>query len=135
MSIGIGGSARMVMQDADTIIYEYYAYDLNEDVYRNPEHEFDGIISIDKHALIEPEIHEKIKKQPNGKKKLITKRIRRDVDYISRISLGQIRVENSKFCWKILDNGVGLIAMRLIHQIFDLYQDEGKIPQIIGSHV
>ena len=26
MSKGIGGSARVVMQDENTIIYEYYAY-------------------------------------------------------------------------------------------------------------
>ena len=134
MSIGIGGSARVVMQDADTIVYEYYAYNLNEEVYRNLEHKYDGIITIDKCAFVEPEKHEKFKK-PNGKKKLITKRIRRDVDYSSLISSGQINVENSKFCWRILDNGIGLIAMHLIFQIFNLYQDEGTISEVVGYHV
>ena len=76
MSIGIGGYARIVMQDANTVIYKYGAYNLNEVAYRNPDHTYDGIITIDKQSLVEPEIHEKLKKQPSGKKKLITKRIK-----------------------------------------------------------
>ena len=46
MSKGIGGAARLVAQDADTLVYEYYAYNLNEEEYRNPEHIYDGIITI-----------------------------------------------------------------------------------------
>ena len=30
MSIGYGGRARIVLQDNDTVIYEYAPYDLNE---------------------------------------------------------------------------------------------------------
>ena len=76
MSIGIGGYARIVMQDADTVVYEYGAYNLNEVAYRNPDNIYDGIITIDKQSLVEPKMHEKLKKQPSGKKKLITKRIK-----------------------------------------------------------
>ena len=135
MSKGIGGSARIVMQDSDTVIYEYRVYNLNEKEYRNPERIHDGIITIDKHSLVEPEIHEKLKKMPSGRKKLITKRIRRDVDYTERILSKQINVENSRFCWEILVNGIGLIAMHLIFQIFDLYQIEGMLPEAVWYDV
>lgn len=135
MSIGIGGAARIIMQDDNTVIYEYYAYNLNDNEYRNLEHLYDGLITIDKRSLVEPEIHEKLKKRPSGRKKLITKRIPRDVDYSTRVSAGQISVENSKFCWKILDNGLGGIAMHIIFKIFDLYQTEGKIPETIDYYV
>ncbi len=135
MSKGIGGSARVVMQDADTVVYEYYAYNLNEEKYRNSEHTYDGIITVDKHSLVEPEIHEKLKKRPSGRKQLVTKRIPQDVDYSALIAAGQISVENSKFCWRTLDNGIGLIAMHIIFKIFNLYQSEGAVPEAVGYHV
>ena len=135
MSKGIGGSARVVMEDENTVVYEYYAYNLNEEEYQNREHIYDGIITIDKRSLVEPEIHEKLKKQPSGRKKLTTKRIQRAVDYSGLITAGKINVENSKFCWRILDNGMGLIAIHIIFKIFDLYQSEGAIPETVGYHV
>ena len=135
MSKGIGGSARVIMQDENTVVYEYYAYNLNEEEYQNREHIYDGIITIDKRSLVEPEIHEKLKKQPSGRKKLMTKRIPREVDYIGLITAGKINVENSKFCWQILNNGMGLIAIHIIFKIFDLYHSEGAIPETVGYHV
>ena len=135
MSKGIGGSARVVMQDKDTIIYEYYAYNLDEKKYRNPEHIYDGSITIDKRSFVEPEMHEKLKKRPNGRKTLIIKRIPKDIDYSARISSGQIRVDNSQFCWDFSSSGIGIIAMRIIHVIFSLYQSEGTIPETVGYHV
>jgi hypothetical protein len=135
MSKGIGGSARVVMQDENTVVYEYYAYDLDREEYQNREHIYDGIITIDKRSLVEPEIHEKLKKQPSGRKKLIAKRIPREVDYSGLITAGKINVENSKFCWRILDNGMGLIAIHIIFKIFNLYQSEGAIPETVGYHV
>ena len=104
---------------------------INEEEYQNREHIYDGIITIDKRSLVEPEIHEKMKKQPSGRKKLMTKRIPREVDYIGLITAGKINVENSKFCWQILNNGMGLIAIHIIFKIFDLYQSEGAIPETV----
>ena len=135
MSKGIGGSARVIMQDENTVVYEYYAYNLNEEEYQNREHIYDGIITIDKRSLVEPEIHEKLKKHPSGRKKLITKRIPREVDYSGLITAGKINVENSKFCWQILDNGMGLIAIHIIFKFFNLYQSDGAIPETVGYHV
>ena len=60
---------------------------------------------------------------------MITKRIKRDVDYSKLFLLRQIRVENSQYCWKILEDKVGFIAMHLIFEIFDLYQREGILPE------
>lgn len=127
MSIGVGGRARLVAQDEHTLIYEYAPYNLNEDEYRNAEHIFDGVITIDRTALVEPEIHEKIKKMPSGRKKTIIKRLRVDVDYESLFAQNKIKIENSRFCWHILPHGQGRIAMMLIFQIFGRYQDEGII--------
>ena len=135
MSIGIGGRARLVSQDNITAIYEYAPYNLNENGYRNIDIEYDGVIIISKESLVEPEIHEKTRKSPSGKKKLVIKRIQRDVDYTKRLEQKQIIVENSKYCWHILDNGVGKIAMHIIFEIYRLYQDTGLLPETISYHV
>ncbi len=132
MSLGRGGLAKVVAQDADTVIYEYYTYDLNHEGYENSDKIYDGIITINKNSFVEPEIHEKIKKLPGGRKKLVTKRIPRDVDYSMLIEAGQISVKNSKFCYYILDNGIGKSAMTLINKIFESYQIKGVIPETAG---
>ena len=135
MSRGIGGSARMIMQDDHSVLYEYAPYNLNEEQYRNPERIYDGVITISKSALVEPEIYEKIKKWPSGRKQLIVKRIPRDVDYDACFKAGLICIENSRFCWHILPDGYGYIAMHLLFRIFRDYQENGELPETIGYHV
>lgn len=135
MSRGFGGSARMIMQDNHSVMYEYAPYNLNEEQYRNPDRIYDGVITISKSALVEPEIHEKIKKWPSGRKQLIVKRIPRDVDYDACFMAGLISIENSRFCWHILPDGSGKIAMHLLFRIFSAYQENGDLPETIGYHV
>lgn len=135
MSHGYGGAARIAVQGKNTVIYEYAAYNLNVEELRNSDHIYDGLITISKNAFIEPEIHEKLKRMPSGRKKLIVKRIERDVDYTALFSAGMIAVENSRFCWRTLDNGVGMMAMRIIFKIFRLYQETGHIPERVGYDV
>lgn len=135
MSKGFGGVAKMATQDDDTIIYEYATYNLNDEKYRNPQSIFDGLIRIDKHAFVEPEIHKKLKKQPNGKKQLLTKRIHRSVDYSKLINANAIQVENSKFCWEFLKDGVGMVAMLIIYKIFNEYQELGILPITVKCNV
>ena len=64
--------------------------------------------------MMEPEIHEKLKRLPNGRKKLIVKRIRRDVDYMALLKANKIIIENSRYCWRFVgrEKDIGMIAMR-----------------------
>lgn len=62
-------------------MYEYDGYNLNEPEYRNENHVYNGTITIARAWFAEPDIHEKLKKMPSGRKKLITKRISVSVDY------------------------------------------------------
>ena len=48
---------------------------MNIPEYKNENHVFDGTITIQKDCFAEPEIHEKVKKLPSGKKKTIVKKI------------------------------------------------------------
>ena len=83
MSRGIGAHANLVLQDDKTVIYGYGGYNLSEEKYRNEAHIYDGTITIQRSCFLEAEIHEKIKKMPSGKKKLVTKRVPVEVDYPS----------------------------------------------------
>lgn len=136
MSRGFGGSARIVLQDENTAIYEYAPFNLNEPEYMNNDHIYDGMITISKDSLVEPEIHEKLKRMPSGRKKLIVKRIRRDVDYSALLAAGKIIVKNSRFCWHMVgtEKNIGMMAMRIIFRIYDHYQDEGVLPETVSLH-
>lgn len=135
MSKGIGGVARMIMQDECSVVYEYAPYNLNEEQYKNPDKVYDGVITISKSALVEPEIHERSKKRAGGRKQPIVKRIPRDVDYAACFKSGLITVENSRFCWHILPGSVGEIAMHLLFKLFRDYQENGELPERVGYDV
>lgn len=69
MSIGYSGFAYLVDQDADSVMYSYGCSNLNDDKYMNLDSVKDGLIIINKNCLVQPEIHRKLKRFPNGRKK------------------------------------------------------------------
>lgn len=60
----------------------------------------DYTITIQRSCFLEAEIHEKIKKMPSGKKKLVTKRVPVEVDYPRYTEDGLIIIVNCSNCWK-----------------------------------
>ena len=134
MSMGYGGRARIVLQDNDTVIYEYAPYNLNEPAYRNSENTYDGLITICKQAFVAAETHAKVKRMPSGRKLQITKRVRKDVDYGKLLESRAIIIENSKYCWHTMKDGYGMIALRLIFRIFDYYQEYETVPETMSIH-
>ena len=137
MSKGIGAHANKIAEDDHTVIYEYGGYNLNEPEYRNTDHVYDGTITIQKNCFVEPEIHEKLKKMPSGKKKLITKRITVPVHYGEMIEDGRIVVENCSNCWRTTgdDFHIDVMVGHLLFYIFLRYQEEGEIPELISYNV
>ncbi len=135
MSLGYGGWCYIDAQDEQTVIYRYGTYNLNDTKFRNKEHICDGMITIDKNSLVEPEIHEKIKRFPNGKKKLIVKRISVDVPYEELFKNKKIEIENSNNCWETMAHGYDFMALRLVFKIFNDYQENGVLPEHISYNV
>jgi hypothetical protein len=92
------------------------------------------VITIQRKRFAEPEIHEKLKKMPSGRKKLVTKRIPVSVDYEAMIENGTITVENCSNCWQTYERipGVDVTALRLLFVVFRNYQKEGKIPEHVS---
>ncbi len=134
MSLGIGARANLVVQDDTTVIYEYGGYNLNQQEYRNEGHLYDGSITISRSCFAEPEIHERLKKMPNGRKKPITKRIPISVDYPKMIDEGLIVIENCSNCWHTSqdEKHVDITALRILFRLFKQYQEEGKPPEHIS---
>ena len=75
MSRGIGGYMNLIAADDTMLIYSYCCYNVNNDDWREMQKMEDGEIFIDRAALVEPEIHRKMKRMPSGRKKLIVKRV------------------------------------------------------------
>ena len=128
MSIGYEGYANFVKIDNNIIIYEYRCGNQNKKDYEKFKDINDGKIYIEKDALVEPEIHEKLIKTKSGRKKTIIKRIKREVDFKELFNSGKIKVENASGTWKVTEAGICIMAQTIIFEIFDKYQEEGEIP-------
>ena len=98
---------------------------------------YDGIISISRECFVEPKIHEKIKKMPSGRKKVISKRIPISVDYGKMLEEGLIKVENCSNCWQVTEGKIHIDVMvcHILFYVFRKYQEEGKIPEHISYNV
>lgn len=137
MSRGIGAHANKVIEDEKSVIYEYGGYNLNKLEYGNENHVYDGIITISKNCFVEPEIHEKLKKMPSGRKKLITKCIPVSVEYEKMIEDELITIENCSNCWCTTNDGkhIDVMALHILFYVFLRYQEDGKIPEYISYNV
>ena len=125
MSIGIGGHARIVAEDSDIVIYEYYAYDWNVPELANELNTYDGSLMIDKKAFVEPTIRHHIKRWPSGRKEDIIKRIPNQVNIEALINNGMVTITKSRF-------GRPDAHIVLLHLIFMDYQKTGSIPVTTG---
>lgn len=133
MSIGIGGSARLVIQDELHAVYEYYAYDLNNEQLRNSDRCYDGLITVEKSCF--PKIQIKEKGTGNREKESELAPVSPDVNYSELILSQKIIVNNSQFCWKIMENRIGYIAMHLLFRIFERYREDSELPEKVSYHV
>ena len=129
MSLGIGSFCKLIAEDEETVIYEYGSYNLNEPRYDNKNRISDGIITISKNSLIEPEIHDKIKRFPNGKKKRIIKRVPKDIPLSDLLEKKLITVENCSHCWKTNVRNIDVMALTTIWHILLEYQKIGYLPE------
>ena len=137
MSRGIGAHANLILEDEQNVIYEYGGYNLNDLEYNNENHLYDGMIIISRECFVEPEIHEKIKKMPSGRRKVISKRIPISVDYGKMQEEGLIKVENCSNCWQVTEGKLNIDVMvcYILFYVFRKYQEEGKIPEYISYNV
>lgn len=130
MTLGYRGYARKYSEDDTHIIYEYSIENWNRP-YRHEDQLFDGLIVMDKSTFVEPEIHEKLKKMPSGRKRLITKKILVRVDVWKLIKEGKIEIQNSSRAWKKYYE-IDYYAVMLCDIIYTKYQETGLAPEMTG---
>ena len=75
-----------------------------------------------------------VAKDSSGRKKMIEKRIPRDVDYQKLFSEGKINIKNAGGTWMISPDGADVMAFHLIFQLFPEYQTQGKIPLKLSAY-
>lgn len=137
MSMGYGGVAKLVLKDETLAIYAFDTYSSNVPGTFDYEYEFlyDGYITIDTSCLVKAEIHEKIKRMPSRRKKLIRKKVLVDVPYDELESKGLITIELPSVPWPeeyfVLRRD---ITCTLVSDIFDYYQMNEVLPECMGAH-
>ena len=136
MSMGYGGLAILVDAGDTMLVYAYKSYNLNidEKEYRGKMELIDGEIIIDRSALVEPILKEKIKKMSSGRKKLIKKVCIQRVDVVELCETGKIKVKNASGTWLTVEYGMDMVARNLCSKIFVEYQETGKIPERTGYY-
>ncbi len=81
----------------------------------------DGEIAIDRNSLIEPEVHEKAKRLPSGKRTTVIKRIEREAPYGDLLNAKKIRIQNASGAWVFSESGIDEVALKIVHIIFSEY--------------
>ena len=130
MSKGHGAKATLICSDDSGLLYSYSCYDLNREGWQQVRDTEDGEIWIARDALTEPEIHEKLKRLPSGRKKMIIKRIPRPVPFDQLFEAGKIRISNAGGNWET-ESQNDTMSMRVLFRIYDEYQLQGKPPEHI----
>ena len=126
--MGYGGFAVLDQQDDHTVIYKYGAINLNMEEKKNVAHTMDGQIVFEKEILIVSDIHFKIKHMSNGKKREIIKRIPQEQPVYENLQAGKLMIENSKYCWRLVNQKYDYIAISLFEKISSIYQTDGMLP-------
>ena len=129
MSLGYCACAKVVLEDDSFVLYAYSGENWNDPVSESGDKAlYDGEILINKGALVEPEIHKKVKKTPTGKKQLCEKRIVATVNVSELINNEEIRI--LKACKNEFAKSTHeyYLAQRIIEEIFIHYQESGRLP-------
>lgn len=132
MSKGLMARAELLLSDDAGYLYSYSCWNLNQPENRDTARDTDdGEIWISRDALPEPEIHEKIRRMPSGRKKTVVKHIPRDVPVEELISDGRVKVRNAYGTWEIVGD-TDMMALRILYRIFGEYQEQGKVPEHVS---
>ena len=135
MSIGFQGCADLFLSDGSGFFYLYACCNLNmPEAHDSARDAVDGEIWISRDSLPEPEIHEKIRRMPSGRRKLVVRRIQRWPSVEELIAGRKITVRNAGGTWQTKES-VDIMALRLINRILMDYQEKGSMPDHVSVHM
>lgn len=132
MSLGYCGKCKLVYQDDEIARYAYAGENWNDnESVAGDMNLLDGVITIYKKCLEEPEIHIKKKKTASGKKVTYEKRIIHTPSIGMYIEDGNIVIEKkckNEFHRSESNDVECYLAYRLLVKIFETYQKDGVLP-------
>ena len=134
MSRGYGARAKLIASDMSGLLYSYSCYDINQQGWESVRDMEDGEIWIARDALVEPERHEKLKKMPSGKKRIITKRVPRPVSLGELMEAERIQVENASGTWRT-EGSVDVCRENNLNSIFFRFGEEYTIVSLVFGPV
>jgi hypothetical protein len=133
MSLGFLGYAKLVAEDSKYALYLYSGENWNSEHSTSGDSVlYDGKIRIKKDSLEEPELHQKLKKMPNHRKKMLTKRITHIPNIVQKLLDGDVQILKpckNEFCRYSTEY---YLALSLLHRIFEEYQIIGKLPDKVS---
>lgn len=132
MSLGLGASCRLIKKEEDYYIFEYSPYSYDMDNWKEAKDSYDGMIYIHQDYFPNPQIITKRKKRPNGRKVWIEKQVYPEIDYEMFLQNGKIKIDNSRYAWNISDEGIDVLALKLIFYLYEEYKKLGKVPEHFG---
>ena len=103
MSLDYCASAIFEMADANTLLYFYCSYNLNEEDYIEQKDKYDGVIIINRKSLVEPDVYTKRIRKASGKKVLEERIRKKTVDLQNLLANGDklFAFDLEKKCAKI----------------------------------
>lgn len=130
ISLGYCAKGVLFVEDKNSVIYLYSGENWNNSESKSGDiNLLDGEIIIKKSSLIEPEIHKKIKRNSNGRKRLVEKIIPTEINVYELVQDGSVIIDKkSKNDFIKGDVQLLYLAKKVIYEIFHEYQISGKIP-------
>lgn len=138
MSLGYTGYCKLLSLNGTSATYQYSGENWNDGGKSKSGDSLllDGTFTIKLSSLKEPEIHEKLKKMPSGRKKMLVKRIPHTVGVCEKYLAGDITIDRE--CKNAFVRGgtssvkMDYIALGLLYKIYEGYQITGKLPETMG---
>ena len=125
MSLGYGGTARLVLSDGESAIYAYACTNLNK---RGDDPREDGDIYIELQPIASAYVPKKTKRYPDG----VPIRSAENVDYEKMIAAGSLKVTNCSNATRFGGDGIDAQAWELIRKIALRIQLDGVFPAEVG---
>lgn len=130
MSKGHCGWMKLLAEDEQQLWYQYRCWTLNGQ--GAPQQ---GDVWIRRTALMEPEIHHRIKKWPSGRKEILCMRVPQTFSVEALLASGEVEVIPTAAVDTLPDALARACVEHLLFQFFLIYQKKGSIPEEVSWYV
>lgn len=134
MTLGYAGRAWIEIEDECVAIYSYSGenWNIRDKSERARIESIEGSFIINKSRLVEPIVRSKKKQMPNGKKKIVEKKILVRPDISEAIDERDIVIDKLCGVDAEQESYKPCVYRHLLHRIFEQYQIDGTLPKLVA---